>query len=283
MPSDEPKKQDKEVLPAPFLKWAGGKKQLLEEIKKYLPNDYATYYEPFVGGGAVLFYLKPSHAVINDLNKELVSCYRAIQTRPDLVIRYLRQYQNTEACFYRVRHMDRRPNFRRFSLYQHAARTIYLNHTCYNGLYRENSDGFFNTPFGGYICPNFINQKLLLADNRFLANNDIRILNGDFEEAVANAGPQDFVYFDPPYDPVRDDSFVAYQKGGFGREDQVRLKNLCDALNARGARFLLSNSSTPFMRELYRPYHEHIVQAKRNINSKGDEREPVDEILVSNY
>jgi DNA adenine methylase len=269
--------------PAPFLKWAGGKRQLLDEIRRYVPADYETYFEPFVGGGAVFFEIQPQRAVINDLNTELILTYQAIQNRPDLLIRHLRTMKNTAEDFEKIRSLDKdRKKFSRLSIYHRAARMIYLNHTCFNGLYRENSKGEFNTPFGKYPNPQIINRRLIKADHCFLSRCHLEINNGDFEAAVETAKAGDFVYFDPPYDQLNPTSFTSYDKEGFGKEEQIRLRDLCGRLDRKGVRFLLSNAATPFMKELYQNYRIEIVKAKRNINAKGDGRKEVDEILVRN-
>lgn len=277
-------KSKKNALCQPVLKWVGGKRQLLPEILKYIPNRISTYYEPFIGGGALLFALQPKKAVINDYNPELVNLYNVIKNNHLELIEELGKYKNDADYFYMVRGLDRTEEYQRMSDIQKAARVHYLNKTCYNGLYRVNSAGEFNTPFGGYKNPNITNEVVIKAVHHYFNSNDVTILNGDFADAVQNARRGSFVYFDPPYDPVSSSaSFTGYTDGGFGREEQTRLKNLCDVLNQRGVNFLLSNSATDFIKDLYQDYTIEIVKAKRAINSVGDKRGDVDEVLIRNY
>ena len=165
-----------------------------------------------------------------------------------------------------------------------ASRLIYLNKTCFNGLFRVNSSGHFNTPFGNYRNPNIVNAPVIKAVSKYLNDNEVKILNGDFENACEEAQKGDFVYFDPPYDPVNDTSnFTGYNAGGFNRQEQIRLKNLCDELDKKGVKWLLSNSNTEFIRELYCDYKIEIVKAKRSINSNGNKRGEVEEVLIRNF
>lgn len=274
----------KNPLLAPVVKWVGGKRQLLKEIEKFMPEKFSTYYEPFVGGGAVLFHIQPKKAVISDTNSELINLYNVIKNNVEELIIDLGKYENTEECYYRVREMDRLPEYKNMSDIQKASRIHYLNKTCYNGLYRVNSAGEFNTPFGNYKNPNIENKVTLRAVSNFFNQNQITILNEDFEKAVEGIKKNSFVYFDPPYDPVSNSaSFTGYTEGGFGREEQERLKDLCDKLDKKGVKFLLSNSATDFIKDLYKGYNIHIVQARRSINSVASKRGEVDEVLVRNY
>lgn len=278
---------DKKVQP--FLKWAGGKRQLLLEIRKYLPKNINTYYEPFVGGGAVLFDLQHNKAVINDINKELINVYLVVKENIDELIVELKKYENgnNKEYFYKIRDLDRnKEKFEQMSSVEKAARTIYLNKTCYNGLFRVNSQGQFNVPFGKYKNPQIVNEKVLRAVHRYLSSSDIKILNVDFTEAVVDAKISDFVYFDPPYDPISDtSSFTNYNLNGFNRNDQLRLRDLCVELDKRGCKFLLSNSATDFIKEIYneKGFNIKIVSASRNINSIASKRGKIEEVLVMNY
>lgn len=278
-------KKKKIALAAPVLKWVGGKRQLLEEIEKVLPKTYTTYYEPFVGGGAVLFELQPKKAVINDVNVELVNLYNVIRDDVESLIEDLKKHKNTSEYFYSIREQDRnREIFDKLSNIEKASRIVYLNKTCFNGLFRVNKSGEFNTPFGKYKNPNIVDEITLRAVSKYFNNADIKILNCDFEQSLKNIRRGSFVYLDPPYDPVSNSSnFTGYDKGGFNREEQIRLKNLCDKLDRKGVKFLLSNSSTEFIKDLYKDYNIKIVKAKRSINSKGNSRGEVDEVLVRNY
>jgi len=278
-------------LVRPFLKWAGGKRQLLPEIVKYLPKMTSkhTYYEPFIGGGALLFELQPPKAVINDSNKELINCYKVIRDSLDELIEELSKdkYSNSETSYYEMRDLDRSTKqYEILSEVEKAARIIYLNKTCYNGLFRVNSQGQFNVPFGRYKNPNFLDDAVLRAVNKYLNSNNITLLNQDFAEAVKDAKRGDFVYFDPPYDPVSETaSFTGYDVNGFNRDEQERLKEEFDALHKRGCKVMLSNSCTDFILDLYKDYQDTIikVRATRSINSNALKRGRVDEVLVLNY
>lgn len=275
----------KNKLVAPVLKWVGGKRQLIDEIEKVLPKKYGTYYEPFIGGGAVLFALQPDKAVINDINSELINLYNTIKNDVEELISDLSKHKNESEYFYEVREMDRRKEiYTNLTSVEKASRMIYLNKTCFNGLFRVNKAGEFNSPFGNYKNPNIINEVTLRAVSNYFNKANITFLNGDFEDALRNIRKGSFVYLDPPYDPVSSSAnFTGYDKGGFGRQQQIRLKELCDTLDKKGVKFLLSNSSTDFINELYSQYEIIKVKAKRNINSNGDLRGEVDEVLVRNY
>jgi DNA adenine methylase len=278
-------------LVRPFLKWAGGKRQLLPEIVKYVPKRTSkhTYYEPFIGGGALLFELQPPKAVINDSNKELINCYKVIRDSLDELMEELSKdkYSNSETSYYEMRDLDRSTKkYEILSEVEKAARIIYLNKTCYNGLFRVNSQGQFNVPFGRYKNPNFLDDAVLRAVNKYLNSNNITLLNQDFAEAVKDAKRGDFVYLDPPYDPVSETaSFTGYDVNGFNRDEQKRLKKVFDDLHKRGCKVMLSNSCTDFILDLYKDYQDTIikVRATRSINSNALKRGMVDEVLVLNY
>ena len=279
------KQSRKNKLVTPFVKWVGGKRQLIKEIEKHIPDRFSRYYEPFVGGGAVLFHLQPRKAVINDSNEELINLYEVIKEAPDKLIEDLKKHTNEEEYFYKIRRVDRdKDAYRELSNIQRASRIIYLNKTCYNGLFRVNSAGEFNSPFGRYKNPNIVNEIKIKAVSNYLANNDVRILNTDYETMLANIRKGAFVYFDPPYDPISNSSsFTGYTKSRFDRSEQERLKSVCDKLNKRGIKFLLSNSSTNFIRDLYQDFIIHTVEANRAVNSKGSRRGKIAEVLVKNY
>lgn len=272
-------------LATPVLKWVGGKRQLIPEIKKYIPKKYTTYYEPFVGGGAVLFELQPKKAVVNDVNDELINLYNVIKYNVDELVNELKTYLNEEDFFYGKRLLDRNEEvYSKMANIEKAARIHYLNKTCYNGLFRVNMAGQFNAPFGKYKNPNIVNELNFRGVNKYFNEADIIFRNCDFEEALEGIKKGAFVYFDPPYDPVSDSSnFTGYAKGGFDRNEQQRLKGLCDKLDKKGIQFLMSNSSTEFILDLYKDYHIETIKAKRSINSKGDKRGEIDEVLVRNY
>lgn len=274
----------KNNLVAPVVKWVGGKRQLLLDIRKNIPQKIGQYFEPFVGGGAVLFHLQPKKAVINDVNSELINLYKVIRDSPCELIEDLKKHRNEKDYYYKVRALDRDVEvFSRLSDVERASRIIFLNKTCFNGLFRVNNSGEFNSPFGKYKKPNIINETTLKAVSNYLSKNNVEILNLDFEEALTPVKKGDFIYLDPPYDPVSSSAnFTGYSKGGFNRKEQKRLKATCDALNKKGAKFLLSNSSTPFIHELYKNYEIIHVKAKRMINSKANSRGDVAELLIKN-
>lgn len=268
----------------PFLKWAGGKRQLLPEIRKYIPDQFKTYYEPFIGAGAVLFDIQPKKAVINDVNIELVNVYNTIKNHVDELVEDLKKHKNDSDYFYELRNLDRMDKYHELTPVEKASRIIYLNKTCFNGLYRVNSKGQFNVPFGKYKNPKFVNEPVIRAVHSYLNKNDITILNEDFETVLANAKKGDFIYLDPPYDPVSDtSSFTSYSLDGFNKDDQRRLKYMFVELDKRGCKVMLSNSATDFIKELYEGFHIQIVSATRNINANSSGRGKIDEVLVMNY
>lgn len=275
----------KNKLVAPIVKWVGGKRQLISEISKFIPKKFNKYYEPFIGGGAVLFHLQPKEAVINDVNEELINMYKVIKDNLEELIYDLKQHKIESDYFYDLRELDRDKNkYDKLNPVQRASRIIYLNKTCYNGLFRVNRAGEFNTPWGNYKNPNVVNEITLKAVSNYLNKSNITLLNKDFSKSLKGIKKGSFVYFDPPYDPVSTSaSFTGYSKGGFDKEEQIRLKNIVDQLNNMDVKILLSNSNTPFIMDLYKDYKIEIVQAKRAINSKADLRGEVEEVLVRNY
>ncbi len=279
--------KSKNKLVRPFLKWAGGKRYLLPEITRRIPK-FTTYHEPFLGGGAVLFFLQPKKAIVNDINTEVINVYRVIKKRGNVeeLIKILSNHKNESDYFYKIRGLDRdKEKFNELSSLEKAARVIYLNKTCFNGLFRVNNQGQFNAPFGGYKNPNFINAEVLRAVSKFLNENEIIILNESFEELLPKIKKGSFVYLDPPYDPVSNTaSFTGYNLAGFDKKNQKKLKDFCDELNKKeGVKFLLSNSATDFIKDLYKDYIIEIVKVPRNINSDAAKRGKVDEVLVRNY
>ncbi|MGL4941777.1 MAG: DNA adenine methylase [Thermoguttaceae bacterium] len=277
----------KNNLVAPVVKWVGGKRQLIAEIEQRLPpcSSYTTYYEPFCGGGAVLFHRQPKHAVVSDINGELINLYQMIQTNVDGLITELRKHKNDEAHYYEIRQLDRdKKRYGQLTPVQKAARLVFLNKTCYNGLFRVNGAGEFNSPFGRYKNPNIVDEAVLRAVHNYVSSNNITFRHADYEEVLSDATQHDFVYLDPPYDPVSHTaSFTGYDKGGFDQDAQSRLKQACDALDKRGVKFLLSNSATDFIKTLYASYKIDVVPAKRFINSVAEKRGDIDEVLVRNY
>jgi DNA adenine methylase len=280
-----PKPKHDEKL-KPFLKWAGGKRQLTKKIREFVPTDFNLYFEPFVGGGAVLFDLQPPTALINDVNEELINCYRIIKETPEPLIAHAKLHPNTKRHFYRLRSRDRKPDFKKMSALERASRILFLNKTCFNGLFRVNSQGHFNVPYSKYANPLIVDEVAIRAASRYLNSSTVEMSSGDFADAVSGAGRGDFVYFDPPYDPISDtSSFTGYNLPSFDRKEQQRLKSLCDDLTRRGCKVLLSNSATDFIRTLYRNERRYTiveVKANRNINSVGSGRGKVKELLIFN-
>lgn len=276
----------KNPLVSPILKWVGGKRQLLDSIEPLIPKC-STYYEPFVGGGAVLFCKQPNKAVINDSNAELINVYVTIRDNPEELIKILKEHKenNCEDYFYEIRALDRdRYAFQALTDVERAARIIYLNKTCYNGLFRVNSAGEFNTPWGRYKNPNIINETTIFAMHTYFNKANITIKCGDYRDALKGIRKGAFVYFDPPYMPISSSSsFTGYTAGGFSEQEQIALKEQCDALNAKGIKFLLSNSSCSFIEDLYSDYIIEHVSATRAINSNPEKRGAVKEVLIRNY
>lgn len=273
----------------PFLKWAGGKRQLIPVLMAHFPKKTPkVYYEPFVGGGALLLYLQYKNVVFNDSNSELVNCYEVVRDSIDELIEALRTHveQTDEDYYYKIRALDRGRRFKETSKIDRAARIIFLNKTCYNGLFRVNSQGQFNVPFGRYKNPNILDEGVLRAVSAYLNGNKVKIENLDFSEIIKRAKKGDFVYLDPPYDPVSETaSFTGYDVNGFSKEEQERLKKEVDEATDRGCKVMQSNSSTPFIHSLYSDprYKILVVPVSRAINSNALARGKVDEVIILNY
>lgn len=277
-----------QIKPQPFLKWAGGKRQLLPTIREYIPVKYTDYYEPFIGAGAVLFSLQPKKGTINDTNSELINCYQVIKDQPEELLKLCQQHQqnNSKEYYYQLREQDRQDDFLALSSVTRAARIIYLNKTCFNGLFRVNSNGQFNVPYGKYKNPTIADIAVISAISTYLNQAQINILNGDFEQAVTTANKGAFIYFDPPYHPLSDtSSFTGYSMDGFGEAEQIRLKQLCDNLTDRGCQILASNSAAPFIKSLYDDPRYQIIEVKatRAINTVASKRGRINELLIKNY
>ncbi|MCM1337279.1 MAG: DNA adenine methylase [Candidatus Amulumruptor caecigallinarius] len=290
----------------PFLKWAGGKSQLLNTIDTLLPRDFnrrhnVTYIEPFVGGGAMLFHMLKSYpniskAIINDINNNLVITYRVIRDLPIELIESLSQLQASYRALsgqdqQKEFYLDIRTSFNSDNLsdIEVAAYMIFLNHTCFNGLYRENSKGEFNVPFGRYANPVICDKAVLLADSELLQR--VEILHGDYSQIYEYADSNTFVYFDPPYRPLdATSSFNTYVKEPFGDAEQIRLKEFYERLSAKGCTTMLSNSDCKgrnpddcFFDNLYMAYNIKRVLAKRSINANPNKRGFLTELLILNY
>lgn len=274
--AQQPFDWDEGRVSRPFLKWAGGKRQLLPALLRHVPSDFGTYFEPFIGGAALFFALHPKRAVLGDYNQRLARSYLGVRDDVESVIALLRSYPHSRAFFdeFRKQPIDRGTDA------DVAAWLIYLNRTAYNGLYRVNRANKFNTPFGRYTNPTICDSGLLRSCSAALRSADIMI--GDFENTVAHARSGDFVYFDPPYVPISTFSdFTRYTNAPFSDADQVRLRDVARALKARGVSVLLSNSSAPMVREIYGKGFEIIeVEATRAVNSKASKRGKIVEYLI---
>lgn len=260
----------------PFLKWAGGKGQLLSNLRAYVPSSYGRYFEPFVGGGALFFALRPPAATLADVNERLIRTYVGVKASVDRVIELLKGYPYDEKVFYRTRHID----VDGLSDAEVAAWFIYLNKAGYNGLYRVNRENRFNVPFGRYENPTICNDANLHACSTALENAELLV--EDFEHVARRAKRDDFVYFDPPYVPLSmTSSFTSYTSNGFGADEQTRLRDVALALKKRGVHVLLSNSSAPFVRDLYARGFDLIeVSATRMVNSKARGRGAITELVI---
>lgn len=268
--------------PGPIVKWVGGKTRLLDELVSRAPARFRRYYEPFCGGGAMFFHLAPSRASLTDSNRDLIEMYRCVAEDVDAVIRKLARHrrQHDADHYYRVR-TRWNERCRRQDRAARAAAFIYLNKTCYNGLWRVNRRGLFNVPVGRYESPQIYDPASLRAAAEALQRADLG--HGDYAQGVENAGSGDFVYFDPPYHPVSDTArFTSYTAADFGPDDQRRLSELARELDGRGCAVMLSNSDTPFIRELYRGFRIEQVMCTRAINSKASKRGAVAELIITN-
>ena len=272
----------------PFTKWVGGKRQLLNELLDNIPEEFNTYYEPMVGGGALFFALKAEIAVINDSNTDLMLAYQSIKDNVDELIEVLKIHDenNSKEYYLDLRKSDRDGRYEKMSDAEKAARLIYMLRVNFNGLYRVNQKGQFNVPYGRYKNPNIVDEDSLLAISKYFNTNQIKIMNGSYEEAVKDAKAGDFIYFDPPYIPVNEtSSFTSYTANGFNYQEQIKLRDTFKELDERGCYLMLSNSAAEEVFDLYRDYAETtiIVQASRMINSNASKRGHVDEVLIKNY
>jgi DNA adenine methylase len=269
----------------PIIKWVGGKRQLLNELKRIMPKKYNRYFEPFIGGGALFFELEPKGAFINDYNSELINLYTVIRNNPNKLIDNVCKHKNESNYYYNIRALDRDAKaYNKLSDIEKASRFIYLNKTGFNGLYRVNSKGQFNVPFGRYEHPNYYDLKNIEECSNILQYTEIS--NDDFEIIRNKVQKEDFVYLDPPYVPLNaTSSFTGYTDKGFDEHMQLRLRKLCDHIDSVGAFFMLSNSYTNYILELYdvEGYTVHTVKASRNINSKASGRGKIKEVVITNY
>lgn len=268
----------------PILKWAGGKSRIMGELLERLPDSIrqrspgARYFEPFLGGGALFFNLQPVQAELSDVNEELINVYRVVRDDVQALIRDLERHRYEKTYYYAMRAAD----VAAMSPLQRASRTIFLNRTCFNGLYRVNRRGQFNVPMGRYKAPRICQKERLLAAHEALQGR--ALTTRGFEAVGQLARPGDFVYFDPPYVPISATAnFTSYAQGDFGPTEQEALASLFDQLAARGVHCMLSNSATPWVRERYSGHHVAIIDAPRSISRAGARRRPVEEVLVTSY
>ena len=274
----------------PFVKWAGGKNGLINSLISFIPKNFNSYFETFVGGGALFFYLKNLNILnskkiyLNDKNTELINAYKQIKINPNKLLEELEILKNNHSkeYFYKIRNLDRDFDFYSLSEVFRAARFIYLNKTCFNGLCRYNAKGNFNTPMGSYKNPKIYDKDLIFSVHEVLKN--VSITNKDFEVVSLKAKKGDFIYFDPPYYPInKTSSFVSYTDN-FSANEQIRLYKLFKMLDCEGIKVLQSNSNTDFIKELYEDFEIIEVISKRAINCKGDKRGKITELIIrGNY
>lgn len=271
----------------PFVKWIGSKRRVVDKLKEHLPVGYnlqeGSYYEPFVGSGAMMLALRPANAVINDLNPELTLTYKVIRDNKEYqkMLNQLREWEkeHTEELYYKIRDMDRKPSYVSVEDYIHAARLIYLNKTCYNGLYRTNRKGEFNAPCGHKEKVKLFDRKNLNAVHEYLSSNDITIFNGDYGEVIRSAKEGDFVYLDPPYDGT----FNKYTAKSFGEKDQKKLAETFYVLANRGVNVMLTNSNTELINSLYVSSNKKELKVRHIVSPKGESRKECTELVITSY
>ena len=274
----------------PVIKWVGGKTQLLKELKEIIIpalKEDSYYYEPFCGGAALALDLEHKNTILNDLNSELINMYKVIRDNPEELIAELKRFQNSHNAefYYHIRNLDRTDALSKMSDVVKAARTIYLNKTCFNGLYRVNSKGQFNSPIGRTSSgktPDIVQEDLIREMSEFLKT--VQFHNRDYKDCLATAKNGDVVFFDPPYDQdesISSEGFVGYQKEGWTRKDLEELKTVCDELSIRGVKVVLTNNDTEFVRELFAGYNFREVEVKRSINRDGNKRKGKELIIYN--
>lgn len=269
----------------PFLQWAGGKRSLIKQYESYFPATFKRYLEPFLGGGALFFHLKPKKSILNDLNKEIIQTYEAVRDNPEVVIKLLGKLKkiHSKESYKLIRDLDRDVTiFKKLTAPEKAARMIYLNQTCFNGIYRVNRSGHFNVPIGSSLNKTISDPSAILNASKLLKKTELYSL--DFSEIAKMATRGDFVYLDPPYDPISKYSdFTRYTKEQFSKVDQMRLAETFISLHKKGCKVMLSNSNTPFVKNLYKGFTIREVFAPRNLNSKAEGRGKISELIITNY
>lgn len=274
--------KDNIFIPA-FLKWAGGKRALLKDLDKYFPEKFNDYYEPFLGAGSVFFYIKqkykPKKCFLSDINKDLINTYIHVRDKPELLIKHLKYFKknNSEEFYYEMR---KKFNLKKIRNVRRSALFIYLNKTCYNGLYRENSKGEFNVPFGKYNHPEIYNEKTILFASNLLKN--VEIKHQDYNEIKNKIKKNDFIYLDPCYDPLKKTSFTQYTKNKFTLKDRDKLKMFINFCDEKKAILVLSNNDIPEVRNLYSNFNVFKILAPRFINSKSKGRCKITELVITN-
>ncbi|MBU4693656.1 DNA adenine methylase [Mycoplasma zalophidermidis] len=272
----------------PFVKWAGGKAKLIPKIKSKMPTKYNKYIEPFVGGGALFFHIQPKDFIINDINSELIDTYKCFTNKRNYngLIKILENHaqNHNDEYFYEIRNLDRDSNFSLLTRPERAARLIYLNKSCFNGLYRVNKKGFFNVPSGKKNIVKLFDNGNFDSIYRLLNGKNKYIYNSDFEKVLKLAQTGDFVYLDPPYADLNErKSFTSYTKDNFYIDDQIRLKNIVDSLTKKDVKVMISNHGSDFIKELFKDYNIETIYVKRLIGSNVNTRKDVEEVLITNY
>ncbi len=264
----------------PFVRWAGGKTQLLPKLLEFAPKQFNCYYEPFVGSGALYYALQPSSAVLNDTNSKLINAYIHVCNDVQSVISHLRTLERSKVCYYQQRELLNAEKIEQLDALS-AARFIFLNKTCFNGLWRENAKGYFNVPYGGDRKRSSHVNMLNLIECSIRLRCSTKFMNLDFENAVSTAQEGDFVYFDPPYIPIKTSSFVDYTSQGFDYKQHLRLRDVATKLKSRGVQVMISNSDTQLTRQIYAEFNCHEVLARRNINRNASGRGKVGELIIT--
>ncbi len=278
--------ENKDIIQAkPFVKWVWWKRQLIKQFEKLFPEEFNNYFEPFLWGWAVFFNLQKKQSFLSDINEELINLYQIIQTKPQKLIEFLEEQKISKERFLEIRAWDREEKWtKKYDKIQRAGRFMYLNRTCFNGLYRVNSKWEFNVPFWKYKNPDIVQKENILNASKLLNKTKAEIKLQSFEKVLEKAKKWDFVYFDPPYDVLTESAnFTSYDKSWFWQDMQKKLAEVCRKLDKKGVKFMLSNHNTPFIREIYKWFTFEVVKARRNVNSKGSWRGEVEEVVVFNY
>lgn len=269
----------------PFVKWAGSKNRIIPQLNEHFPKTFNNYYEPFLGSGSVLFYLQPQTAIVNDLNEELINTYEVIRDFPKELIESCENHIHKSEYYYWIRNLDRNiEKFYQLSNIDRASRFIYLNKTCFNGLYRVNKKNQFNVPIGTYKKPTYLIAENIYKISTYLNENNVNFSSVDYKEVLKDCKENDFIYLDPPYYP-KNKSFTSYTYNSFQEPEHIKLKITIDELTKKHCKVLLSNSSCYFIEKLYESsmYKKNIVFRSGNINSNKDKRGLVEELLIKNY